>query len=116
MVSENRDPDWAIAIICDSDKLPHNLEPIVMAIGMQFNYLPSLTLYGEVRALFLCKTMADSITASTVASLRMGISTVFLNKYTRMVNVIDSRFSLLDGGFQTGDYILTSGTPKPLNL
>lgn len=121
MVSENCDLDWATAIICDSDELPLNLEAITMAIAKEckFNYLPSLTLFEEARALFFCKNMAHSLIASIIASLRMSISTIFLNKYSRMVNVIDSIIAdspLSDSGFQLGDYLSIPGTPKPLNL
>lgn len=78
-------PDWAMAIVVDSDELPRNLKEITRPIAKKcnFNYLPPLTLFKEARALFFCKNMADSLMASLVAYLRMGTWTNFLNKYSR---------------------------------
>lgn len=98
-VSEPATLDWAFAIIIDSDELPCNLQEIarVIAKTCDLNYLPSLTLFGENRALFFFKNMADSIKVSSAAHLRMGNSSIFLNKYPRMVNVIDNRIFAFRG-------------------
>lgn len=91
--------DWALAIIVDSDDLPRNLRAIARTIARQcdFNYLPSLTIFSEGRALFFCKSMKESLKALLVTYLRMGTSSIFLNKYSRIVDVIDSNLSAFRG-------------------
>lgn len=106
--------DWAFAIIVDSDDLPCNLQETarVIAKNCNLNYLPSLTLFGVNRALFLCKNMAESIKVSSVAYLRMADSSIFLNKYSGIVNVIGSR----EVGSQLKGYLSTPGKLIHSNL
>lgn len=106
--SEPAELDWALAIIVDSDDPPCNLQETAMAIASncQLNYLPSLTLFGDNRALFFCKNLADSIKVSTVAHLRMGISSIFLNKYSRWLTLSTAKSARYEDGFQSKGYLL----------
>lgn len=99
--------DWSLAVVVDSDDLPGNLQEIAIAISKHcdLNYLLFLNRFGDDRALFFCKNMEESLKITLVASLRMGTSSIFLNKYSRTVNTIDSKVSAFRG------WILIKGLP-----
>lgn len=74
------------------------LERKAIAIAKERNFfIPSLFPFCKGRALFFCSSMYEAIRIAKRVSIETAITTVYLNNYHSLVNVIETNFSRFRG-------------------
>lgn len=88
---------WEKTILCDWINPAHDLEKSAIAKECQLHFIPTLLPFSNKKAVFFCLTLNETIRVASKGHISWAANSIYLHRYHRMVNAIDSNFSQFRG-------------------